>query len=110
MFFVSVDEVEYLNPNPIPVGKLILLMSVALFSALAIVILYLQFGVKLQVRLKDTFERPNENDGKTSDALMVYSAQDSEIALGVLVPTLVDKYGYKIEAKELCSSVNMCKY
>lgn len=102
---------ELLNHNHIPIGRLILLLSALLFSAFALVIFYLQFGLKLQVRLKEALERPTEPlDGKIYDFLIVYSAQDSEIVLGVLTPTLEDQYGYKCRAMELPKVVNTCKY
>ncbi|KAG5886512.1 hypothetical protein JTB14_024166 [Gonioctena quinquepunctata] len=103
----KVDEVEYLNPNPIPVGKMILIMSAVLFTGLALVVLYVKFGLKLQVRMKDSFEHLEENDGKEKDVMIVFAPQDSEIAIGVLMPTLEDQYKYKCVSKELTTSVNM---
>ncbi|KAJ8918374.1 hypothetical protein NQ315_008068 [Exocentrus adspersus] len=92
---------EYVNPNPVPVGRMILIMSAILFVALAIIILYLQYGLKFQVHIKDSFTRLEENDGKSCDVLIVYSPKDSEVALGVLMETLEKHYNYKCTAREL---------
>lgn len=93
-----------------PVGKMILIMSAILFAALAIIILYLQYGLKAQVHIKDYFTRVEENDGKSNDVLIVYSSKDSDIALGVLMETLEKRYNYKCTSRELPPNSNMCKY
>nr|XP_023023091.1 interleukin-1 receptor accessory protein-like 1 [Leptinotarsa decemlineata] len=103
----KVDEVEYLNPNPVPVVKMILIMSAVLFSGLALIVLYLNFGLKVQVRMKDAFSPLEENDGKERDAMIVFAPQDSDVALGVLLPTLQDRFNYKCVSKELTTSVSM---
>jgi interleukin 1 receptor accessory protein-like len=94
-------EVEYLNPNPIPITKILLCSSAILFLCLTAVVLNLRYGLPLRVRFKDTFGNVEENDGKSNDVLVLYSPKDSEIALGVLIPTLETKYGYKCISREL---------
>ncbi|KAJ8929322.1 hypothetical protein NQ314_018030 [Rhamnusium bicolor] len=103
----KVEEIVYINPNPVPVGKMILVMSAILFAGLAIIILYLQYGLKIQVHIKDSFNSTEENDGKSSDVLIVYSPKDSEIALGVLLSTLETQYDYKCTSRELPASTSI---
>lgn len=100
---------EYLDPNPVPVAKLLLFLSAIIFLCLAVVILNLQYGLPLRVRFKDTFGMIETEDGKTNDVLLLYSSKDSEIALGVLLPTLETRYKYKCVSKELPLSINYCK-
>ncbi|KAJ8951083.1 hypothetical protein NQ318_003781 [Aromia moschata] len=69
----KVKDVGAVNPNPVPVGKMILVMSVIFFIILVMVVLYLQYGLKLQVRIKDSFSGLEENDGKINDVLIVHS-------------------------------------
>ena len=102
-------EVKYLNPNPVPVTKLILCMSAIFFLCLAAVILNLQYGLPLRVRFKDSFGIVEENDGKANDVLILYSSKDSEIALGVLMPTLQTKFNYKCVSREFPLNLNYCK-
>lgn len=104
------EEEEYINPNPVPVGRMIFIMSAILFAALAIIMLYLQYGLKAQVHIKDYFTHVEENDGKSNDVLIVYSPKDSDIALGVLMETLEKRYNYKCISRELPPNTNMCKY
>lgn len=89
---------------------MILILSAILFSVFAIIILYLQYGLKAQVHIKDYFVRVEENDGKLNDILIVYSSKDSDIALGVLMETLEKRYNYKCTSRELPRNINMCKY
>lgn len=112
LFLVPADfDFDALNPNHVPIGRLILLLSAFLFSTFALVIFYLQFGLKLQVQIKETFERPRECiDGKIYDFLITYSPHDSDIVLGVLTPTLESQHGYKCRSMELPTVVNTCKY
>lgn len=110
LFLVDMDY-DAINPNHIPIGRLILLLSALLFTTVALVILYVQFGLKVQVYLKESFEHPRECiDGKLYDFLIAYAPQDSEIVLGVLVPTLENQYGYKCRTLELPTVVSTCKY
>ncbi|RZB54396.1 X-linked interleukin-1 receptor accessory protein-like 2, partial [Asbolus verrucosus] len=99
-------EVEYLNPNPVPVAKMLLCMSSILFLCLVAVILNLHYGLPLRVRFKDTFGILEENDGKSNDVLILHSSKDSEIALGVLLPTLETRYNYRCASRELPFNLN----
>lgn len=103
----KVEEVIYLNPNPVPVGKMILFMSAILFISLAVIVLYLQYGLKIQVYIKDSFNPLEEDDGKSCDVLVVHAPQDSELAVGVLLTTLENNYNYKCCSRELSATTNM---
>ncbi|XP_063902643.1 X-linked interleukin-1 receptor accessory protein-like 2 [Zophobas morio] len=106
VYVAEKSEVKYLNPNPVPVTKLILCMSAIFFLCLAAVILNLQYGLPLRVRFKDSFGIVEENDGKANDVLILYSSKDSEIALGVLMPTLQTKFNYKCVSREFPLNLN----
>ncbi|CAG9833842.1 unnamed protein product [Diabrotica balteata] len=100
-------EVEYLDPSPLPIAKLAILMTAILCLFVAVVVLYLKFGLKVQVRLKDTLSPLEDSDGKEKDVLVVYTSADSELALGVLLPTLEEKYKYTCDSKELCPEISL---
>ncbi|KAJ8974521.1 hypothetical protein NQ317_016027 [Molorchus minor] len=92
-----------MNPNPVPMGKLILTMSVILFVGLSVIILYVRYGLKIQVHIKDSFNSLEENDGKDSDILIVHSPKDSEI-VSALLATLENNYNYKCTSQELSAA------
>ncbi|XP_056635583.1 uncharacterized protein LOC130444478 isoform X1 [Diorhabda sublineata] len=102
----KISEVEFLTPTPLPVAKLIFILTGILTLFVLIVIIYLKFGLEWQVRIKDTFSPLEDGDGKKKDVLVVYSCQDAEIALGVLVTTLEGKFGYSCDSKELSFDVS----
>ncbi|CAH1105098.1 unnamed protein product [Psylliodes chrysocephalus] len=100
------EEVVYLDPNPIPVGKMMIILPLIVFVVIGLLIIYWKYGLKIQVRLKDTLNSVEDNDGKEKDVLIIFAPQDTEIAQGVLLPTLQDKYNYKCGVKELTSTIN----
>lgn len=106
---IEKTENGYMNPNAVPFTKLILCMSVILFILLAFVIFYIKYGLSLRVRFNDSFGSIEENDGKLNDVLIVYSPKDTEIVLGVLKPTLENRYHYKCISRELPTNINLCK-
>lgn len=109
---VNVDRlVDFrMHPNSIPITKLILLMSVILFVLLMLIIFYIKYGLPMRVKLNDSFGSLEENDGKLNDVLIVYSPKDTEIVLGVLVPTLENRYHFKCVSRELSDNINSCEW
>ncbi|CAH0557087.1 unnamed protein product [Brassicogethes aeneus] len=103
----ELEEVIYLNPNPIPVKKLLIFLSILAIIGTVIGILYLRYALMLRVELKDKLGPVENSNGKTSDVMIVYSGKDTEIALGVLLPTLENQYNYKCSSRELPLNVNM---
>lgn len=69
-----------------------------------------RYLLPLRVRMKDNFGRIEESDGKINDVLILYDASDSAVAVGVLLPVLEAKYGYKCETVELPENISFCKY
>ncbi|XP_049822334.1 interleukin-1 receptor accessory protein-like 1-A [Aethina tumida] len=107
--FVTVREtvqIVYLNPNPIPVKQLLLFSLGILLGITTAIILYVRYALKVRVHMKDLLAPIEDSTGKTSDVLIVYSDKDSEIALGVLLPTLENRYNYKCASRELPKDVN----
>lgn len=104
--YERVSEVEFLIPNPLPIAKLLFILTGILSLFVLVTVIYLKFGLQWQVRLKDTFNPLEDGDGKSKDVLVVYSSQDSELALGVLITTLEGKYGYTCDSKELSFDVS----
>lgn len=100
----------HVPPNPFPWKKTIigaLIVSLVMFTLL---ILTNNYGLPLRVRMKDSFGRLEESDGKINDVLLVYSSSDSALAVGVLLPVLDSKYGYKCETVELPENVSLCEF
>lgn len=59
--------------------------------------------------MKDNFGKLEDRDGKVNDVLIVYSAIDSALAIGVLLPVLESTYNYKCEIMELPANTSTCK-
>ncbi|KAF5281564.1 hypothetical protein FQA39_LY05099 [Lamprigera yunnana] len=99
----------YINPNPVPYKKLLLVGAITVILFFTILILNLQygFGLFLRVKLKDRFGRLPENDDKVNDVIVLYSQKDSELALGVLLQTLESKYNYKCGSRQLPQNINI---
>ncbi|XP_044751546.1 interleukin-1 receptor accessory protein-like 1 [Coccinella septempunctata] len=98
--------VEYINPNPFPIEKMLLLMIAATLLLLAFFVLNLRFGLELRLKYKNTFGPLEEEDGKINDALILYSGKDEDMALNILLPKLEVDYNYKAGCKRLPSSVD----
>ncbi|CAH1117971.1 unnamed protein product [Phaedon cochleariae] len=103
----KVDEVEYLNPNPVPLAKLALLLSAILLATSTLALLYLKYGLEMRVRLKDAFGADERRDGKRDDVLLLSAPDDSDLALGVLAAALDGRYRYRCAAKVVTSDVGM---
>lgn len=89
---------------------MMIILPLIVFVVIGLLIIYWKYGLKIQVRLKDTLNSVEDNDGKEKDVLIIFAPQDTEIAQGVLLPTLQDKYNYKCGVKELTSTINKCKH
>lgn len=74
-----------------------------------VLLLIRQYGLKVQVLLKDNYGPIEENDGKTSDVLIAYSPKDTEHVVGVMIPNL-EARGYHCVSKELTPDISNCKY
>ncbi|CAG9858691.1 unnamed protein product [Phyllotreta striolata] len=101
------EEVIFLDAYPIPVTKTLLIFALIGVSLTIVFILYLRFGLRVQVYLKDALNSSENDDDKEKDVLVIFAPQDTEIAQGVLLPTLQEKYNYKCDSKELISPINM---
>lgn len=98
---IKLDEVKYINPNPVPWKKLLICFAIIALVAVTLFILNMRFGLSMRVRMKDRFGPTEMNDGKATDLLIVYAEKDAELALGVLLPTLESRYGYKCSCRVL---------
>ncbi|XP_050307071.1 single Ig IL-1-related receptor-like [Anthonomus grandis grandis] len=94
----------YIDPNPFPLKQI---LTVSIFTVLvltALLILYKKYGLKIQVVLKDSYGTVEDNDGKSSDAIVAYTGKDTDLVLGVMVPNL-EKKGYKVVHKEMSHDI-----
>lgn len=99
------SNVTYVPPNEVPYKKLFIAAAITVLLIGTIVILYLQFGLVVRVFCKDHFGRLLENDDKSKDILVLYSEKDAELTLGVLLPTLEQKYNYICGSKQFPNNV-----
>lgn len=106
--FFAVEKI-FEEPNFLLWKRLIIMVLVVKLIFLTVFILSKRFALPLRVRMKDSFGRLEESDGKVNDVLILYSSSDSAIAVGVLLPVLQNKYGYKCETIELSENVTLCK-
>lgn len=60
--------------------------------------------------MKDRFGKLQEDDGRVNDVLIAYSQKDSEVVLGVLLPSLESKYNYKCGSRQLPENISLCKF
>lgn len=77
------------------VGVLVLVL---LISAGAF---YARCWLPLVLLCRDKFAPLEENDGKESDALVCYHEKDSNLAIGIVIPTLESRHRYKCTSLEL---------
>lgn len=49
------------------------------------------------------------SDGKESDALVCYHEKDSNLAIGIVIPTLESRHRYKCTSLELSQLNQNCK-
>lgn len=89
--------------------NIIICAIVIKLAILTMFVIYNRFALPLRVRIKDNFGRLEESDGKINDVLILYSSKDSAFAVGVLLPVLESKYGYKCEVSELPENMASCK-
>ncbi|XP_060518044.1 X-linked interleukin-1 receptor accessory protein-like 2 [Cylas formicarius] len=107
---VSVTEkvkvVEYVDPNPPPIKEILFFSAALALLLTAAFILHRQFSLKFQIWLKDSFGPSEENDGNINDVLVVFAPKDAELALGVLIPNLESRFGYKCLYKEFSTDIS----
>lgn len=101
-------EKVFAPPNPFPWKRVVLSALIVTLILVTLLIITNRYGLPLRVRMKNSFGRLEEGDGKINDVLIVYSASDSAIAVGVLLPVLESKYGYKCEVAELSENTSLC--
>lgn len=101
--------VEYINPNPFPIGKIMLIMTATALLLLALFVMNLRFGMDIRLRYKNSFGPLEEQDGKNNDALILYSSKDEDMALNIVLPKLEGNFNYKAGCKKLPLSVDTCK-
>ncbi|XP_076392991.1 interleukin-1 receptor accessory protein-like 1-B [Megachile rotundata] len=77
------------------VGVLVLVL---LISAGAI---YARCWLPLVLLCRDKFAPLEENDGKECDALVCYHEKDSNLVIGIVIPTLESRHRYKCTSLEL---------
>lgn len=99
----------FIPRNPVPVKKIFWIFGVLAVIVLTIFVIYIRYGLKARVCLKDQFGVVEQEDGKINDVLIVYSPSDEEIALGTLLAVLENRYHYKCSSKQLPSDINLCK-
>ncbi|KAK4878947.1 hypothetical protein RN001_007093 [Aquatica leii] len=103
----EITDTLYINPNPVPYKKLLIGVGIGILLLLTALILNLQYGLFLRVQFKDRFGRLPDKDDKINDVLVLYSEKDSELALGVLLPTLEAKYNYKCGSRQLPQNLSV---
>lgn len=105
---VVLDEksrvLNYINPNPFPLKEMVLCSIIIVLILTTFIVLINQYGLAFQVYMKDRFSTVEDNDGKTHDVMVAYAPKDSELALGVLVPTLEGR-GYRCTTRELSADI-----
>ncbi|XP_003428128.1 single Ig IL-1-related receptor [Nasonia vitripennis] len=77
---------------------LAVLVLVLLFSAAAF---YARCWLPLALLCRDKFAPLEENDGKECDALVCYHEKDSNLVVGIVIPTLETRHRYKCASLEL---------
>ncbi|XP_012274827.1 single Ig IL-1-related receptor [Orussus abietinus] len=77
---------------------LAVLVVVLVFSAAAF---YARCWLPMALLCRDRFAPLEENDGKDCDALVCYHEKDSNLVVGILIPTLESRHRYKCTALEL---------
>lgn len=97
----------YLPKNPIPVKKILWIFGVMTVLLVTVFAVYLRYGLTARVCLKDQFGILEEEDGKMSDVLIIYSPHDEEIALGTMLAVLENRYHYKCGSRQLQSDINL---
>lgn len=97
--------IKYIDLNPFPVKEMVLCTLFLVLMLTTVLVLVKQYFLKVQLILKDRYGPLEENDGKIYDGLVAYAPKDSDIALGVLVPTL-ERKGYSCVTKELSQDIS----
>ncbi|KAL3283030.1 hypothetical protein HHI36_006189 [Cryptolaemus montrouzieri] len=106
---VSIQQkviVVYVNPNPFPVEKMLVIMVAMASMFIAIFVLNLRYGLDVRLRYKNQFGRLEEDDGKIEDALILYSGKDEDIALNLVLPKLESVYNYKAGSRKLSTNID----
>lgn len=80
--------------HAVPWSQLLIISAVAILSVLTLVVVYQRFALPALLFLKQLCAKWEQDDGLDFDVLVCYNAKDSEFTLGVLVPTLENKYNY----------------
>lgn len=107
--FVAAVFPRYSNPNQVPCKKIFTGLLLAGCVLVLVFLLYRQCGLRARVQVKDHFGRLEDNDGKIRDVLILYSAEDHDLVVGVLQPKLENDYNYKCLCQKLPRNMNNCE-
>ncbi|XP_047107253.1 single Ig IL-1-related receptor-like [Schistocerca piceifrons] len=103
----ELGETQTADTHRIPYSQMFLVIGLVILSIITVVTLYLRFAVPVRLFYKDKFGPREDNDGKDFDILVCYDEKDTEFALGVLIPMLENKLGYRCCSQLLkASAVN----
>lgn len=80
--------------HTVPWPQLLIISAAAILFILTVVVMYQRFALPTLLLLKQLCGRREQDDGMDFDILVCYNGKDSEFTLGVLVPTLENKYNY----------------
>lgn len=100
--------IRYIDRNPFPIKEVIIISLLSVVVLTTLLLLIRQYGLKVQVLLKDNYGPIEENDGKTSDVLIAFSPKDAEHVVGVMIPNL-EARSYHCVSKELTPDISNCK-
>lgn len=95
----------YIDRNPFPIKEVIIISLLSVVVLTTVLLLIRQYGLKVQVLLKDNYGPIEENDGKTSDVLIAFSPKDAEHVVGVMIPNL-EARSYHCVSKELTPDIS----
>lgn len=89
------EDWEVLTPqHVVPWPQLLIISAAAVLSILTAVVVYQRFALPTLLFLKQLCGKREQDDGLDFDVLVCYNGKDSEFTLGVLVPTLENRYNY----------------
>ncbi|KAL6254640.1 hypothetical protein P5V15_013947 [Pogonomyrmex californicus] len=92
-FVLSLPNGSWRKSLLLAVLVLVLLLSAGAF--------YARCWLPLALFCRDKFGRLEESDGKECDALVCYHEKDSNLVIGIVIPTLESRHRYKCAALEL---------
>ncbi|KAH1024103.1 hypothetical protein HUJ05_003654 [Dendroctonus ponderosae] len=99
--------VFYIDPNPFPWKQITIACLIVSTLIMSIIVLNRKYGPKVKALVKDNCYAIEDYDGKTNDVLIAYSAEDTELANGIMLPKLETR-SYTCTSRKITCDITRC--